>query len=124
MRKSRLLHIVSVIIIILSGFTVAFASIAILTYQSMTASLETAGMANYSIGTYTFSLIGACIELAAGITGVMYKSRKAVLVLGILYCIYILGSLIFSGAVGGFSASGLASCILPILYMWGWYQSE
>ena len=64
MKKSRLLHIVSIIVIILSGISVAYGSIAILTYNSMTAVMEAEGMANYSIGVYTFSLIGACVELA------------------------------------------------------------
>ena len=124
MKKSRLLHIVSIIIIILSTIYVVYGSIAILTYNSMTSIMEAEGLANYSIGVYTFSLIGACVELAAGIAGVMYRSRKTVLILGILYCLYILGSLCFSAVTGGFSVSGLSSCILPALFMWGWYQSK
>ena len=124
MKKSRLLHIVSIIIIIHSTISVVYGSIAILTYNSMTSIMEAEGLANYSIGVYTFSLIGACVELAAGIAGVMYRSRKTVLILGILYCLYILGSLCFSAVTGGFSVSGLSSCLLPALFMWGWYQSK
>ena len=61
MKKSRLLHIVSIIIIILSTISVVYGSIAILTYNSMTSIMEAEGLANYSIGVYTFSLIGACV---------------------------------------------------------------
>lgn len=124
MKKSRLLHVVSIIIIIFSTISVVYGSIAILTYSSMTSVMEAEGLTNYPVGVYTFSLIGVCVELAAGIAGVMYRSRKAVLILGILYCLYILGSLCFSAVSGGFSISGLFSCLLPALYMWGWYQSK
>ena len=74
-------------------------------------------------GTTSIPAVGI-IELVAGIMGVMYKSRKSVLIIGAVYCLGIVISLCVEAVLVGFTFLSLLSLILPILYMWGWYQSE
>lgn len=121
-KKSKLLNVVSIIIIVLGAISVlgsifAFSSI-------MQQSYEMLGMEPPSTAYNVIGLIGSIVTLAAGITGVVYKSRKSVLIIGILYCATALANIGVSIAYTGFSAAYVLNLIFPILYIWGWYQSE
>src|SRR5699024_7468917 len=90
----------------------------------MDASYEMLGMEPLPTWYYFYALAVGIIELVAGIMGVMYKSRKSVLIIGAVYCLGIVISLCVEAVLVGFTFLSLLSLILPILYMWGWYQSE
>ena len=83
--------------------------------------LEAYGVAPLSAGDYAFSLVLTVIELAAGIMGVMYRSKKSVLIIGVIYCVGVLANIIISTVTVGFLFTYVFGLILPILYMWGWY---
>lgn len=125
-KKSKLLSVMSIIFIVFGAIGILSGCYSIFSYNTITSTLESMGMSDYTlpIGYYTLSLVGSCLEVAAGIIGVMYKSRKSVLIIGALYCLYIIADLIASAVLVGFSATFVFSLILPVLYMWGWYQSE
>ena len=73
---------------------------------------------------YVWALVFACFELAAGIAGVMYKSRKSVFVFGVIWCILVVANLVYASISSGFSFLYIFDLILPVLYIWGVYQSE
>ncbi len=124
MRKSKLLHVVSIIVIVFGALAVLSGLFAFAMQDVMTASYEMLGMTPPATPYYVFALIAACVELAAGIIGVMYKSKQSVLIIGAIWCVMIVAELVYSTVTSGFSALSILSLILPILYMWGWYQSE
>ena len=66
----------------------------------------------------------ACFELAAGIIGVVYKSKKSVFITAVIYIAAILADLIYATVTSGFSVTYIISLVLPLLYLWGVYQSE
>ena len=90
----------------------------------MTSSYELLGMTPPATWYYIWMLILACFELAAGIIGVVYKSRKSVFITAVIYLIAIVADLIYATVTSGFSITYVISLILPILYLWGVYQSE
>lgn len=73
-----------------------------------------------------FSLIITIVGIVTGIVGLMYRSRKTVLICGVAHLVLVLLNLfvITPLVVGSFSPLGLLQLIIPILYLWGWYQSE
>lgn len=123
-RKSRLLNVVSIIIIVISSLGL----LSTLALIGMAGMLEpyfgTYGVTPPAAADYVFSAVLVVIELTAGIMGVMYRSKKSVLIIGVIYCLAILINLIMTTVTSGFSFTFLFSLILPVLYMWGWYQSE
>ena len=123
-RKSKLLNVVSIIIIVFSALNL-LSTLALIAMSGMLEPyLEAYGAAPLSAGDYVFSLVLIVIELAAGIMGVMYRSKKSVLIIGVIYCISILANIAISTATVGFMFTYVFNLILPILYMWGWYLSE
>ena len=74
--------------------------------------------------TYIISFAGSLILLISGIIGVIYKSRKLVLVMGIILAVYYVVSIIYSATIAPFSVLSLIDLLWPILYLWGWYQSN
>lgn len=118
-RKSRLLNVVSIIIIVFSAL-VLLSTLALIAMSGM---LEP-WAAPLSAGDFVFTLLLTVIQLAAGIMGVMYRSKKSVLIIGVIYCISILANIAISTVTVGFMFTYVFNLILPILYMWGWYQSE
>ena len=123
-RKSKLLNVVSIIIIVLSALGL-LGTLALIAMSGMLEPyLEAYGAAPLSAGDYVFSLLLTVIELAAGIMGVMYRSKKSVLIIGVIYCISILANIAISTVTVGFMFTYVFNLILPILYMWGWYLSE
>lgn len=123
-RKSKLLNVVSIIIIVFSALNL-LSTLALIAMSGMLEPyLEAYGAAPLSAGDYVFSLVLIVIELAAGIMGVMYRSKKSVLIIGVIYCVGVLANIIISTVTAGFLFTYVFSLILPILYMWGWYLSE
>lgn len=124
MKKSKLLQVMSILIIILGaiGLFSAIASFSSLSTANE-ALVEAGGKA--LPGWYpVLSIISALVQLAAGITGVMYKSKDSVKIMGIVY----LAVFIITFVVGMFLSStgflGIISIIFPILYLVGWAKSE
>ena len=123
-KKSKLLNVVSIILIVFSVIGILSGIFAIIMKDLMAASYEMLGMEPLPTWYYFYSLAVGIIELVAGIMGVMYKSRKSVLIIGAVYCLGIVISLCVEAVLVGFTFLSLLSLILPILYMWGGYQSE
>ena len=123
-RKSKLLNVVSIIIIVLSALGLLCTLATIAMSGMLEPYLEAYGAAPLSAVDYVFSLVLTVIELAAGIMGVMYRSKKSVLIIGVIYCISILANIAISTVTVGFMFTYVFNLILPILYMWGWYLSE
>ncbi len=124
MKRSKLLTVVSIIIIVFS----CLGLLANLAMMAMSGTMESY-LSGYNIampttGDYVIAIVSGIIQLLAGIMGVMYRSKKSVLIIGALYCLAILVNVIMSCVSVGFSFTYVFSFILPILYMWGWYQSE
>ena len=123
-RKSRLLNVVSIIIIVFSAL-VLLSTLALIAMSGMLEPyLEAYGAAPLSAVDYVFSLVLTVIELAAGIMGVMYRSKKSVLIIGVIYCVGVLANIVISTITMGFMFTYVFNLILPILYMWGWYLSD
>ena len=123
-RKSKLLNVVSIIIIVFSALNL-LSTLALIAMSGMLEPyLEAYGAAPLSAVDYVFSLVLTVIELAAGIMGVMYRSKKSVLIIGVIYCISILANISISTVTVGFMFTYVFNLILPILYLWGWYLSE
>ena len=123
-RKSRLLNVVSIIIIVFSAL-VLLSTLALIAMSGMLEPyLEAYGAAPLSAGDFVFSLLLTVIQLAAGIMGVMYRSKKSVLIIGVIYCISILANIAISTVAVGFMFTYVFNLILPILYMWGCYLSD
>lgn len=123
-KKSKLLHVVSIIVIVFGALAVISALFSLLMKDLMTSSYEMLGMTPPATWYYIWMLILACFKLAAGIIGVVYKSRKSVFITAVIYIIAIAADLIYMTVTSGFSITYIISLILPILYLWGVYQSE
>ena len=123
-KKSTLLNVVSILLIIFSAFGILGGIITIATYDAITSALESLGMTAIPMWSYVVSLIMSCIDMAAGVMGVMYRSKKSVLIIGVVYVLSVAASIAVSIITAGFSATYILNLILPVLYMWGWYQSE
>lgn len=123
-RKSKLLNVVSIIIIVFSSLGILGTLAGIAMSGMLEPYFETYGITPPSAGSYAFALILAVIELTAGIMGVMYRSKNSVLIIGAVYCIGVLVNIIISTVTIGFMFTYVLNLILPILYMWGWYLSD
>ena len=84
-KKSKLLHVVSIIIIVFGALAVISSLFSILMRDMMDASFEMLGMTPPSTVYYVWGLVLACFELAAGIIGVVYKSKKSVFITAVLF---------------------------------------
>lgn len=123
-KQSKLLKVLSIILIILGCLTLISSIISVATRGMVEETLATMGMAVPSTLDYALMFISAFIILASGIVGVAYKSKQSVLIMGIILCIYYVANIIYSTVTTGFTAWGLIGLLWPILYLWGWYQSN
>ena len=123
-RKSKLLHVVSIIVIVFDALAVLSGILSFLMKDIVNQSYEMLGMTPPTTLYYVWALVFACFELAAGIAGVMYKSRKSVFVFGVIWCILVVANLVYASISSGFSFLYIFDLILPVLYIWGVYQSE
>ena len=95
-RKSKLLNVVSIIIIVLSALGLLGTLATIAMSGMLEPYYEAYGITPPAAGYYVFSLVLTVIELAAGIMGVMYRSKKSVLIIGVIYCIGVLANIAIS----------------------------
>lgn len=123
-KRSTLLKVMSIILIILGVFSV-LGSIAIFAMGDMLEqSYAMMGIEAPSMFSNVLSAVGSLIILISGIMGVASKSRKTILIIGIILCAYYLISIIYSTVTTGFAPLNFVGLIVPILFMWGWYQSN
>ena len=123
-KKSKLLHVVSIIIIVFGALAAIGSIFSVLMRDLMEASYEMLGMTPPPTAYYIWGLVLSCFELAAGIIGVVYKSKKSVFITAVIYIIAIIADLIYATVTAGFSVTYIISLVLPLLYLWGVYQSE
>ncbi|MEJ8733861.1 hypothetical protein [Mediterraneibacter sp. ICN-202921] len=127
-KPSKLLKVVSIIVIVLGSLSVLgaiFTTVMAVTMPDLIAqSYELIGQSAPSTGYYVYTIASACVVLIAGIIGVLHRSKKSVLIMAVIYLVLEFGSVIYSSITIGFSFLYVVDLILPILYAWGWYQSE
>lgn len=69
-------------------------------------------------------LFSSLLMLVCGIFGVNGKSFKVCLIGMIVYLVIVVIAFIQSVILVGFQVSSIVSFLLPILYLWGLYQSK
>lgn len=124
MKKSKLLHVISIIVIVFGALGLASSVITAITLPMISDVYTSYGIESPGISSIIYSFASSAIILACGILGVMYKSRKHILIAGSLYFLIEVINIIISSVTVGFSFLYVIDLILPILYLWGWYQSE
>ena len=128
LKPSKMLKVVSIIVIVLGSLSVLGSIMstvmAVTMPDLMEQSYEMLGQSAPSTGYYVYMIASACVVLVAGIVGVLHKSKKSVLIMAALYLIIQIGNILYSTVTVGFSFLYVINLILPVLYMWGWYQSE
>lgn len=122
--QSKFLKVVSIIIIILGAIGVLTGIAQLFMRDSLASSYAALGMEAPGIGYYVYTLFVAAAELAAGIVGIMYRSKKSALTAGIVWVVIIAIDIAYSSTITGFSALLLSSFLFPVLYLWGVYQSN
>lgn len=123
-KQSKLLKVLSIILIVLGALSL-LSSIALLAMQStMAATYATMGITPPSTFSMLLSFVGSIILLVSGIIGVSYKSRQLVLIVGIILAAYYVISIVYSGITTGFTPLSFIGLVWPLLYLWGWYQSN
>lgn len=123
-RKSKLLNVVSIIVIVFASLGLFSNIVLVAMFGAVEPYVETYNITMLTTGEMVFSFAFSIVQLAAGIMGVMYRSKKSVLIIGALYCLFVFANIVMSSVSLGFSFTYVFGLILPILYMWGWYQSE
>ncbi|RHR21862.1 hypothetical protein DWX43_22890 [Clostridium sp. AF19-22AC] len=123
-KRSTFLKVVSIILIVfgalglLSGiFSIAMRGTFEQTYAAM-------GIDIPSTFSYVLTIVGAAIIIISGIMGVIYKSKQSVLIMAVILAAYYIANIIYSSVTVGFSYLNLIGLLWPILYFWGWYQSN
>lgn len=119
--QSKLLKVISIIMIVL-GILGILSNVGLMVLGNSL--YEAAGIDAPSGATYVITLLVAVAELIAGILGVQYKNRQNVLIIGIVWVVLLVISTVMTGMNSGFNAMMITSYIFPILYLWGWYQSN
>lgn len=123
-KRSTLLKVLSIILIVFGALSCFGSIINIAMRSSIEQMYATMGLATPTTFTYVLMVVGSLILLISGIVGVMYKSKQSVLIMGIILAIYYVADIIMAIVTSGFSALSLISLIWPLLYLWGWYQSN
>lgn len=123
MKGKNFLKVTGILMIIGAAFGIIFGIIAVLGSSALALALDE------SVGALLFasilSLIGAAIELVAGILGIKYCMRpekaNVCLVFGIIVAVLSVGGNIMSTAIGSdFSVFSLITgLVLPVLYIIG-----
>ena len=122
-KRSTLLKVISIILIILGAFNVLGSILIFAMGDVLAESYAMLGLEAPTMLANVISVAGAVIILGSGIMGVASKSKKTILIVGVILCAYYLLSIVYSAVTIGFSPINLAGLIMPILYMWGWYQT-
>lgn len=128
-KPTKLLKVVSIIIIVFSvlGILVMFAGYAMV---GQLKGMEMPGVdmdilyTAYSPLNIALGIGSSLVLMAAGILGVRGRAFKAAAALMVVYVIYCVVSLVQSAALTGITVFSLVSFVLPVLYLWGLYQSK
>ena len=124
MKKSKLLTITSILLII-SGITGALVSVpALLNLDVFNQALVDAGMNTVPAWTYVFSILCAVVAFAAGVIGIRFKSAELVKVIGLINIAFTVVSIIVAITVSSAGITVVANLVIPALYMWGWTKSK
>lgn len=78
----------------------------------------------YTPLTIAIGLGGGIFCILSGILGLMGKSFKAALIAIVLYIVIEIVNIAYAIPISGFSVTNLITFILPILFLWGLYQSK
>ena len=125
MRRSKLLKVMSIIVIVFGALGFLSSIVMLLMLDTMNQMMMDLGMPLYSAPQMLFGLVGAIVAIAAGILGLLYKSKSSVVLAGGLYLVLTVGEIIWSTLfLGTFSMFLLIGLIFPVLYLWGVYLSE
>lgn len=129
-QQSKLLKVVSILMIIFGAlgtigtFASAFLMQTLLQNPEVQTAYASVGGPQISTAYYILTIFVAIMEVVAGITGVMYRSKKSVLIVGIIWIVLLLANLIWGIVIAGFQITIILSFVFPALYFWGWYQSN
>lgn len=123
-KRSKLLKVIAIIMVVVGGLGVPSGIFTLINRESMNSAYAMLGMEAPGTGYYVFSLLSAVVELAAGIVALMYRSKKSVLIMGGIWVVVVVIGMGFSISIMGISPTLVLSLLFPILYLWGWYQSE
>ena len=123
-QRSTMLKVVSIIYIVIGALDIISGIMAIAMRGVIEQTYAAMGIAPPSTLGYALTFIAAAVFLASGIVGLLYRSKQSVLILGIIFAAYEVFSIVYAAMTTGFSVLSLISLIWPILYLWGWYQSN
>lgn len=129
-RPGKLLKVMSILFLVFGGLGLLSGLFSLFTTMSAGSSMNEiyirAGIdPKYVLVSVVFSVVSSLVFMAAGIVGLLYKSRQSVLIAGVIYLILVLFNIIINLLLmKSFSPLRLISLIFPVLYLWGWYQSE
>ena len=129
-QQSKLLKVISILLIIFGAFGLIgnLASIFLIGPMMNTPEMadvyEAAGVTQPGTMYYVFSIVSCLVEIAAGIVGVMYRSKKSVLIAGAVWTLVVITGMIWGVVLSIFTPFTLLSLLFPILYLWGWFQSN
>ena len=124
MKKSKVLTITSILLII-SGIIGLLASIpALLNLDVVNQALVDAGMNTVPAWTCVFSILCAVVAFAAGVIGVRFRSVELVKVIGLVNIAFTVVSIIVAITVSSADITVVANLVIPALYMLGWAKSK
>ncbi len=130
-KTGKLLKVVSIIQIVFMSLGIIASIISIATAPVMIEIMQESGMQGveeiYNIPLLVLGLVVNVFGLATAIVGLLGKSKKVCYIMMGIYILYLIYSTIDSIAIGGVGLaliSAALSLVLPILYLWGVYQSE
>lgn len=131
-KPKTLLKVVSILLIIFGALGLLVSVLGIFgasfisntTDPAITQNMKDVVSDAYTPLTIALSLGGGIFCILSGILGLIGKSFKAALIAMVLYIIIEIVNIANAIPVSGFSVINLISFILPILFLWGLYQSK
>lgn len=123
-KRSTLLKVMSIIYIVLGALSLLSGIMMIAMRSTIEQVYSTMGMEAPTTFSYILTFVGAIIYLASGIIGILYKSKQSVLIIGVVFALYEVFNIVFAAVTTFFTPLSLVGLIWPILYLWGWYQSN
>lgn len=131
-KPKTLLKVVSILLIIFGALGLIITALGIFGAQvindastpNITQNLKDAVNEAYTPLTIALSFAGGLICILSGILGLIGKSFKAALIAIVLYIVIEIVNIAMAIPTSGFSVISLISFILPILFLWGLYQSK
>ncbi|HIU75261.1 MAG TPA: hypothetical protein IAC62_05225 [Candidatus Pelethocola excrementipullorum] len=131
-KPKSLLKVVSILLIIFGALGLLISVLGVFgasfinntTDPAITQNMKDAITDAYTPLTIALSLGGGIFCILSGIFGLIGKSFKAALIVMVLYIVIEIVNIAMAIPVSGFSIINLITFILPILYLWGLYQSK